>query len=437
MNSYCLTKKEIAYSKKNHSIRLVSIIKREKPAPKGNPMVPMDASGGGSNSVSVGGESPAGTGSSRGPGWTSFDLGVLAEGWPNENEIGEEVTQSIPYLKAPSPGGPVEILMIPESSPVPTPPSPQDLLPSIEEGDKVASQVRKEKRPSLFIPEIPPYRGKDLEVQPPKSYNPLAVEEAENRIIHDFRALYQASFGETPPRREVRIRSVRILIGLGLTWFTRYWFPEELISPLVKPFLTLSLDSYFVCTQSTEASPTYVATSSIACSYFVFPLISHQIWCFLIPCCYGEQRRKYNRFLYLSGSRFSLFLFLTLPRVVPNVWYFLYFVGATSTNSLMIKLQPKIYDHIMLTVRISFIPSVCSQVLVIVICLPEPRGLSVETFTNNRRFLMVFPLLTAALSTPPDIWCQIVARFLISSIIELTIFVASIVQVREEAGRVE
>ncbi|KAL4294366.1 hypothetical protein AHAS_Ahas18G0220900 [Arachis hypogaea] len=86
---------------------------------------------------------------------------------------------------------------------------------------------------------------------------------------------------------------------------------------------------------------------------------------------------------------------------------------------------------------ISFIPSVCSQVPVIVICLPEPRGLSVETFTNNRRFFMVFPLLTAALSTPPDIWCQIVARFLISSIIELTIFVASIVQVREEAGRVE
>ncbi|KAL2247878.1 UNVERIFIED_CONTAM: putative tatC-like protein ymf16 [Sesamum indicum] len=75
----------------------------------------------------------------------------------------------------------------------------------------------------------------------------------------------------------------------------------------------------------------------------------------------------------------------------------------------MIKLQPKIYDHIM-TVRISFIPSVCSQVPVIVIRSLEPRGLSVETSTNNRRFFMVFPLLTAALSTPPDIWCQIVAQ---------------------------
>ncbi|PRQ15660.1 putative sec-independent periplasmic protein translocase TatC (mitochondrion) [Rosa chinensis] len=243
---------------------------------------------------------------------------------------------------------------------------------------------------------------------------------------------YEFHFAPETIIGEVRIRSVRILIGLGLTWFTRYWFPEELISPLAKPFLTLPLDSYFVCTQSTEASPTYVATSSIACSYFVFPLISHQIWCFLIPSCYGEQRTKYNRFLYLSGSRFSLFLFLTPPRVVPNVWHFPYFVGATTTNSLMIKLQPKIYDHIMLTVRISFIPSVCSQVPVIVIRLLELKGLYVETFTNNRRFLMVFPLLTAALSTPPDIWCQIVARFLISSIIELAIFVASIVQVREE-----
>ena len=134
---------------------------------------------------------------------------------------------------------------------------------------------------------------------------------------------------------------------------------------------------------------------------------------------------------HLSGSRFSLFLFLTPPRVVPNVWHFPYFVGATSTNSLMIKLQPKIYDHIMLTVRISFIPSVCSQVPVIVLCLPEPRGLSVETSTNNRRFLMVFPLLTAALSTPPDI-CQILACCFLISLIELAIFVASIVQVREE-----
>ena len=35
MNEFLLSDSKIAYSKQNHSIRLVSIIKREKPAPKG------------------------------------------------------------------------------------------------------------------------------------------------------------------------------------------------------------------------------------------------------------------------------------------------------------------------------------------------------------------------------------------------------------------
>nr|BAJ22094.1 Sec-independent protein translocase protein [Cycas taitungensis] len=231
---------------------------------------------------------------------------------------------------------------------------------------------------------------------------------------------------------EVRIRSVWIFIGFSLTWFTCYWFSEELIFLLAKPFLTLPLDSYFVCTQLTEAFSTYVTTSSIACFYFVFPFMSYQIWCFLIPSCYGGRRTKYNQFFYLSGFCFFLFLFLTFSWVVPNVWHFLYFVGTTSTDLLMIKLQPKIFDYTMLTVRILFISSICSQVPVIVICLLELKGISVKTFTENRRFFMVFSLFTAAFFTPPDIWCQIVACLPIYLVIELTIFVALIVRVRKE-----
>nr|QJH91669.1 Sec-independent protein translocase [Zamia integrifolia]QXE44396.1 Sec-independent protein translocase protein [Zamia furfuracea]BDC46244.1 Sec-independent protein translocase protein [Zamia furfuracea] len=232
---------------------------------------------------------------------------------------------------------------------------------------------------------------------------------------------------------EVRIRSVRIFIGPSSTWFTRHWFPEESIFPSAKPSPTPPpLDPYPVRTQSTEAFSTYVTTSPIACSYSVFPFMSYQIWCSSIPSCYGGRRTKYNQFIHLSGSRFFSFLFLTLSRVVPNVRHFPYFVGTTSTDLLMIKSQPKISDHTMSTVRISFISSICSQVPVIVIRSPEPKGISVKTSTENRRFFMVFPLPTAAFSTPPDIWCQIVARSPIYSVIELTISVASIVRVRKE-----
>nr|GFA54053.1 trimethylamine methyltransferase, mitochondrial [Tanacetum cinerariifolium] len=84
------------------------------------------------------------------------------------------------------------------------------------------------------------------------------------------------------------------------------------------------------------------------------------------------------------------------------------------------------------------------QVPVIVIRLPEPRGTcNCDPFARTKgsfygnlykqsSFFDGFPLLTTALSPPPDIWCQIVALFLIFLIIELAISVASIVQVREE-----
>nr|QIA61022.1 Sec-Y independent protein translocase component [Lepidozia sandvicensis] len=228
--------------------------------------------------------------------------------------------------------------------------------------------------------------------------------------------------------KEVQIRVFWILICSSFTWFTCHWFPEELIFLLAKPFPTLPYsDSSFICTQLTEALSTYVTTSLISCFYFSFPPSSYQIWCFSMPSCYEGQRRKYNKLFYLSGFCFSMFFFVTFVWVVPNVWHFSYELGTTSTNLLRIKSQPKIFDYIMLTVRILSISSICSQVPVPVICLLESRG--VKTLIKNRRFFMVFPLLVAALFTPPDIWCQIVARLPIYFTIELTIFYASIIRV--------
>jgi len=81
---------------------------------------------------------------------------------------------SIHIFRAPSPGGAVEVVEIPES-PTSVSPPPQNQNPSIEEGDGVevgrtilplATEGPKSTKP-FFVPEIPPYRGKDLAVQQP------------------------------------------------------------------------------------------------------------------------------------------------------------------------------------------------------------------------------------------------------------------------------
>ncbi|KAG5610387.1 hypothetical protein H5410_021668, partial [Solanum commersonii] len=97
-----------------------------------------------------------------------------------------------------------------------------------------------------------------------------------------------------------------------------------------------------------EGLPNICCNVSISMLLLLLSLNKSSNLVLFYPSFYGEQRTKYNRFLHLNSFRLSLFLFLTTPQVVPNVWHFPYFMSETSTNSLRIKLQPKIYDHIML-----------------------------------------------------------------------------------------
>nr|YP_003412104.1 Sec-independent protein translocase protein [Phaeoceros laevis]ACT75312.1 Sec-independent protein translocase protein [Phaeoceros laevis] len=229
---------------------------------------------------------------------------------------------------------------------------------------------------------------------------------------------------------EVRICFFWILICFSLTWFTCYWFSEECIFLLAKFSPTLPyLDSFFICTESTEALSIYVTTSLIPCFYFFLPLPSHQIWCFLILSCYEERRREYKKLFYSSGFRFFLFLFVTFVWVVLKVRHFSYESSTTLTNSLIMKLQSKILDYTMPTVRILFISLIRFQVLVPVICLLESKDVSVKTCIKNRRFSLVLPVFTAAFLTSLEIWCQIVTCLPIYFIIELTILYALIIQV--------
>lgn len=112
---------------------------------------------------------------------------------------------SIPIFRAPSPGGAVEVLEIPES-PTSVSPPPQNLNPSIEEGDGVevgrtilplATEGPKEHSTNtkpFFVQEIPPYRGKDLAVQPTGDLTPgdrVLYEEYSFKIRKEFYLIYR------------------------------------------------------------------------------------------------------------------------------------------------------------------------------------------------------------------------------------------------------
>lgn len=76
---------------------------------------------------------------------------------------------------------------------------------------------------------------------------------------------------------------------------------------------------------------------------------------------------------YLHSNERSL-KSLTFDWQLPNLWNFLYW----RAKSLILDLEPKIYDYIMFTLRLLFISSICSQVPLLVLSLLE-QGRQINT----------------------------------------------------------
>ena len=230
--------------------------------------------------------------------------------------------------------------------------------------------------------------------------------------------------------REAKTRLSWTLLSFCATCSYSYYSSEYLLFVLIQPYIRVSEpNSTFLCTQLTESLNTYITTSLIFGISFWIPYFIYQIWSFIIPSCTTFQRIEFSKFCILSIFALLFFFLFTYVLIMPNIWLFLYKLNFAQTNSqslLIIKLQPKIYDFIVLTLRFFCFAFLCSQVPVVMLYCIEYNLISVQYCIRYRKTFFFLSGLLAALLTPPDIWCQLAAWIPIYSLIELTICIGFI-----------
>jgi Tat protein translocase TatC len=235
--------------------------------------------------------------------------------------------------------------------------------------------------------------------------------------------------------REAKVRVWWILFCLFVTCATCYCFSEDFFFALATPYLKISKTSFFICTQITESLNTYIIISTILGIFFCGPYMIYQTWCFFIPSCNEDQRRTASKIFLFSMVAFFFVLIITFLWIMPNIWLFLYKLSNTHEARLqercearsaffIIKLQPKIYDFSILTLRILFVTGLCSQIPILILCSVQLSLISIQTLVRNRPVSGFISILLAALITPPDLWCQLSAWLCILVLIELAIFIA-------------
>jgi sec-independent protein translocase protein TatC len=173
---------------------------------------------------------------------------------------------------------------------------------------------------------------------------------------------------------------------------------DLLTAPLERACMAQGKPCPVIYTSLIEPFFTQVKIGAFAALCVTFPLIAAQLYKFLAPGLYKNERSALVPFLIATPIMFAVgatFLYFVL---LPLALHF--FVGYQQYAN--IELMPKIGEYIDLVMKLVFAFGLCFELPVILTLLAKVGIVSSQGLREKRRYAIVVVMIVAALFTPPD-----------------------------------
>lgn len=206
---------------------------------------------------------------------------------------------------------------------------------------------------------------------------------------------------------ELRQRLIYALIGFFIAFILCYAFSEEIFRFLVQPLATLLQEKghrRLIYTGLTEAFLTYIKVSAFTAAFLSFPVVASQLWMFIAPGLYRQERKVFiplliaTPILFLIGAAFAYYIIFPVAYA-----FFLSFETPGSTGQLPIQLEAKVNEYLSFVMRLIFAFGVSFELPVLLTLLANVGMVSSQGLVTKWRFAIVGIFIIAALVTPPDI----------------------------------
>lgn len=223
---------------------------------------------------------------------------------------------------------------------------------------------------------------------------------------------------------ELRQRLIYALLAIVGGFALSYVFAPEIYSFLVKPLAAASGSEHhrLIYTGLTEAFATYLRLSLWTGCFLAFPVIAAQIWTFIAPGLYENERQAFLPFLiatpilFLIGAAFAYYV------VFPLAWtFFLSFEIPGANGSMPIQLEARVSEYLSLSMTVIFAFGIAFELPVILILLARVGIITAEQLKKFRRFAIVLIFIAAAIMTPPDVFSQLSLAIPLMALYELSI----------------
>ena len=236
---------------------------------------------------------------------------------------------------------------------------------------------------------------------------------------------------------ELRSRLVKAIIYLFIFFIICYFFAEDIYSFLVKPYAEAVKDDEvnrrLIFTALHETFITYLKVAFFTAMFVSSPIILTQIWKFIAPGLYKNEKRALLPYLIATPTLFLLGGMLVYYLVMPlAIKFFLTFETSAQVSGLPIQLEAKVNEYLSLIMRLIFAFGISFQLPVLLSLLARVGFIDSEYLKKRRKYVIVIIFIAAAILTPPDPITQIGLGIPLLILYELSILSVKIIEKKKK-----
>ena len=248
---------------------------------------------------------------------------------------------------------------------------------------------------------------------------------------------------------ELRTRLIRsviaFLIGMIICFTVATPIFNFLTDPLCAVLADRGQDCDLIFISPQEGFFVAIKVSLLGGFMLSFPVIAHQMWRFVAPGLYKNEKGAFLPFLISSPVMFLLGASFAFYVVTPLAYdFFLGFqqFGAegeavvgdpASSPGLSVVFQGSAQEYLNLTIKFIVAFGMCFQLPVLLTLMGKAGLVSSEGLGNVRKYAVVAILVLAALVTPPDVITQAILFVVVYGLYEVSIFLVKRVETKREA----